>query len=316
MDPKLKILYFVADLIAPLAVGYLLARHTRLSRKTPDHMMTFGIVVVAPLLLAVSMWGAALSLEMIWLPVLGVVMQVVPGAVGFLRVRRKYADPGEQGSFLLATMLSNRGVVGALSVVILYQEQAYVWARLVMLFSPFIAYAFCFPMARRFYQISQQREDRPPPWYTALLTRNQIPLLGLAAGLALNLAGPPRPQILGRLFMVWVHVLAWVFIVPLGFGLDLGEVRRYWTGAIELLGIKFILTPLVIFLLAVAMGLRGEMLYTVTILAAAPTAVTAVIVARLNRINMHVAMAAMILTTLVYIVVVFPLVLLVFGTGA
>ena len=315
MDPRIKIAYFVLDLVAPVTVGYLLGRSGRLSRKTPDYMMTFGIVVLAPLLLLTTMWGARLDVRMIWLPVLGIAMQIIPGLIGFLRSRRKYDHPSEQGSFVLATMLSNRGTVGTLSVVILYQETGYVWARLVMFFAPFVMYLFCYPLAQRFHQIGRRQQGERPKLRTLLLSRNQIPLLGLAAGLALNLAGTPRPEILGSLFMVWVHVMAWVFIVPFGFLIEPAQIRRYWTGTLELLGIKFFLTPAVIYLLGYAVGMRGAMLNTVTILAASPTAVMAVVAARLNRINMHLAMTAVVLTTLVYIVIVFPVILFVFGAG-
>jgi len=64
---------------------------------------------------------------------------------------------------------------------------------------------------------------------------------------------------------------------------------------------------------ALAMGLRGDMLATVVILAASPTAIMAVVAGRLTRINLNLALTAFVLTTVVYIVVVFPLLLLIFG---
>jgi predicted permease len=56
-------------------------------------------------------------------------------------------------------------------------------------------------------------------------------------------------------------------------------------------------------------GFRGDLLAALTILAASPTAIMAVVAGRLYKLNVDLAMAAFVLSTAVYIVVVFPVIL-------
>ncbi|NQU09580.1 AEC family transporter [bacterium] len=107
-----------------------------------------------------------------------------------------------------------------------------------------------------------------------------------------------------------IHVLAWLFVFPLGYAMDFSQMRRYWSDLPELFVIKFLVTPALIFALGWLVGLRGDALYAVTVLAASPTAINAVIAARLHQINVHLAMAALISTTTAYILIVLPLILL------
>jgi len=58
-----------------------------------------------------------------------------------------------------------------------------------------------------------------------------------------------------------------------------------------------------------AVGLEGVHLHSLVVLAFAPTAINAVVAAKLHDLNVHVATAAFVLTTGVYLLVVFPVML-------
>jgi len=309
LDAKLKVLWFAIDLALPLACGYLLHYFGWLSRRHGDVIIKFTLRVVATALSLVSFWGAALALQLIWLPILGVAMQIVPGVVSGTLARRKYDGPLEQGGFVLATMLSNRGVVGTLSVFILYGEQGYVWARLVMLLAPLVQYLICFPLAQ--YYSARHRGDinGRPSLVSVLFSWNQMPVLGIAIGFALNFFDVARPGPIGDALPWMVHVLAWGVVLPLGASLNFRQLPRFLPDMIELLALKFMVTPLLVGLLSYAIGLRGDVLAAVTILAASPTAIMAVVAGRLYKLNVDLAMAAFVLSTVVYIVVVFPVIL-------
>ncbi len=225
-------------------------------------------------------------------------------------MRGKYAHGPERGSFILATMLSNRGIIGTLTVFILYQQEGFAWARLVMLMNPIMFYLVCIPLAQ-YYAPPTEQTQRPPMW-RLFFTRNQVPLLGIALGLVLNGLGPAQPDAVQHLFPWLVQALAWMFLLPVGYAMRFTRMRGYWVDLLELFGIKFLLTPLAAGLLGWAVGLRGDLLATVVILGASPTAVLAVVAGRLTRINIDLALAAFVLTTVAYLLVVFPLILLIF----
>lgn len=312
MDARLKLLFFFVDLVLPLLVGYALCRTRVMRKETSDRIMVVNLLTLAPLLAALSFWTVKLDVTMIWLPILGVVMQVIPGAVGYATVRRKYAGPLEQGSYIMSTMLSNRGVVGVLTVYILFGEPGYAWSQLVMLLAPVTLYMFCFPLAQYFQASHSGDSSSKPSLQSILFSRNQLALLGIVAGVWLNLRGIERPAVMDDAFGWLVHLFSWAFVLPLGFTLDLREMKPYWRDMIDLLAIKFILTPLAMYPICLAAGLSGHVLDTLIILAASPTAIQAVIAGRINKLNVHLTMAAFVLTTVVYMVAVLPVLLLIY----
>lgn len=314
MDPTLKLLFFLVDLVLPLVVGYLARRHGWWTERFTHRLMMGDLLVVLPILIALSVWTLSLSWEMLWLPVMGVVMQLVPWGVGYWRAGQRFTDPLEKGAYLLSCMFSNRGVVGILTVFVLYGEQGYALGILVMFLARPMLHLVGFPLSEYYAQKSRtQQEQQKLRWLPLLFNLKQVPTLGIFVGLALNLSGMSRPVVWGGAFDVLVHVMAWGFVLPLGYGLDMGQMRGFWRRLGDLLAIKFLITPLVVWLLVLALPLDPMARNCLVILSFSPTAINAVIAAKLHGLNTHLAMAAFILTTLVYMLVLLPLFLLAWG---
>ena len=315
MNIYIKIIYFFSDILLPLVMGYLIRRF--ISEKTVifDRMIKWNILFLIPFLSLISFWIIELRVHLIWLPVLGVVMQVIPGVAGFFRARKKYESPLDQGGYILSAMLSNRGIVGMISVFILYGEEGYALVRLVMLFAGFVLYLICFPLARHFYSVHDNSQKNHRSLINILFDRNQTPLLGIMGGILLKYAGIERPPFFTGIFSVFIHVIAWFFILPIGYSMDMEQVRFHLRGTKEILLIKFILTPFITYILAWIMGLDGISLYTVLILSMTPTAINALITSKIHKLNFHLAMSAYLLTTAVYLFILFPLVFCLFVVG-
>jgi len=310
--PRLKILYFFLDLILPLTVGYILCRRPRVMRVL-DKVMVVNLMTLGPVLSTLSFWAIQLRPALLWLPFLGLAMQLIPGGVAFLRARRKFVDPRDQGSYILSTMLSNRGTVGVLTAFLLLGEASYAPAQLIMLLAPAVTYFFCFPLAQRFRTEHGEHQHSRPPLISSLFNRNMAPALGIIAGLALNYSGMKRPDVMATAFPWLLHANMWLFILPLGAAINLDKMHCYWRDICELLGIKFVLTPAVVYALARLANLARENIPVVVILACAPTAILAVVAVKLHDLNIHLAMAAFVLTTLTYLVVILPALGYLFG---
>ncbi len=313
MDPQLKILYFFIDLVLPLAIGYLLRRFRVLKMAVFDRVMLANLVVFVTALTLFSLWNLDLRVRYVWLPVLGVLMQLLAGAVGFLMVRGQRLKPIDEGSFLISAMLSNRGVVGVLSLFVLFGETGYAYAQMIMLLAPVVTYAFCFPLAGWYRHAEQAETGTRPSLWAALVNVTQIPTLAVVAGLALSAADVPRPEAIATVFPFLVHLTAWLFGVPLGYSLEFSEIGRYWKNIGSLSLIKFIITPAAVYGLAVLLGFSGIPLACLVILSCSPTAINAVIVAKLQGLNVHLSMSAFVLTTVVYLAVVLPILFLIFA---
>lgn len=306
-----KLLLFLIDLILPICVGYLLQKQKRFGDPFFNKVMRFGIVFVIPVTVVISFWGRGISLENIWLPILGVMMQMVPFGIGYTIAKRKYTSSSEQGSYILSAMLLNRGVAGSLSVYILFGEAGYSAAQLVMLLGNLVLFAFCFPMAQYFSEQDKAEKSARPTLKSIIISPTQLPTLAIAVGIILFFSGIKRPPILADVLDAGIHITAWVFLVPVGFSINFEKMKRYWKSILDMLGIKFILTPLLLYLPGRLLIHDDITLYTFLILAASPTAYNAVVTAKLNKLNVHVATSAFILTTAVYVLVIFPMFLLI-----
>jgi len=307
----IKLMYFVFDLILPLSLGYVLSLRLKDLKKLFDTILDVNILVLSPVLAILSFWIIRLDAQLIWLPIFGVVMQFVPGTVGYIISRKRYKDPLDQGSYILSTMLSNRGNVGMLTCFILYGELGYALNQLVMLFSNMVQFMFCFPMAQYFYELSANSGQKARLSVKSILfNKRQIAVLGLFVGFLLNMRGIPRPKVFDDFFQYSIHVNAWTSIVPIGYFVNLSEVRKYIGHIWDVVAVKFLLTPLVVYLLAVLIIKDPTALRVVLILSISPTAINAVVTSKLYKLNIHVSMSAFLLTTGIYIFLVFPILIL------
>lgn len=312
MNVGIKILYFFTDLILPLVVGYVIKERGKIRQEFFDKMIVFSIVVLAPVLTILSFWTIDMDRGLIWLPILGILMQVIPGVLGFIVAKIKYKNPLEQGSYILSATLINRGVVGTLSVFILFGEAGYAYAQLMMLLSNVYLYMFCFPLSEYFYQLHEGGERNKISFRKIIINRNQIPVLGIIIGLALNYSSLNRPVIFDGAFDFIVHLNAWISLLPVGFSMDFKEMRKYMNTMWEMLGLKYIATPIITYSIARLVISNPIVLYSVLLLTVAPTAINAVTTAKLTKLNIHVATVAFLVTTTVYIFAVYPMIYMVF----
>jgi len=306
MDLITKVAYFFFDLLLPLAVGYFFRRQARWGESFFQRLMTLAVWLVYPALALLGLWQTPLTFELVWLPVFGLVMSVIPGVIAYFRARAKYADRIDQGSYILAAALSNTVTLGGISAFILYGESGFAYVQLITLLSGFFLFFVCFPLAQ-YYSRSCQDDGRRMTAASVVLSPNQLPVLGLIAGAALSYSGLPRPAWGGAIFDPLVHLGAWMMQVPVGYFTDFGEMRRYWLKTADLTLIKFAATPILTYLAAQTVISDRLALYTIFLTASTPTAIFAVIAVKLHRLNLHITMAAFVLTTAVYLLLVYPL---------
>lgn len=306
MDIKIELLYFAVDLLLPLMAGYYLRRKKLASDRIMDWIVSFNIVIITSLLSLFSFWGLKLDASLLWLPVLGVGVSLVPGLLAYLRSGRKYVSELDQGSYILAAALSNMGTVGGLSVFFMYGEIGYAYTQLMTMFFNVVVFAVCFPMAQYYYLKSRPGGSLQIPWLSLFLNRNQLPIVALLLGLALSGLGIARPPVIGDIFPALLHIAAWTALIPVGFSLNFGEMKKYYSDALDLIPIKFVITPLAIY--AAAKATIGDAVIdnTVLVLASTPPAINSVLTAKIHNLNVDIAMASFVILTALFLVVVYP----------
>ncbi len=305
-----QLLIFLFDLPLPLLCGYLLVKTGRFSSKTFDPLITLTILLILPVLAMLSFWGVALEWRLLSLPILGLAMQLVPGAFAWIRAESKFTGPLDKGSYVLSNLLCNRGVLGGLAVFILFGEQAYAYAQLTIVLGMPVLLGIGFPAAHYYQNKHNGIAGQGVSIKKFLLDKRQVALIGLMIGLVLNMLGIERPEALSTIFSLLIHVVAWALLVPVGASIAFSEMKAHWKQVIDILPLRFILCPVLFYVLGMLVGLQGVVLYTVVVLSATPTAINAVVTSKLYNLNLHLATAAFVLTTVVYMALIFPLLLL------
>jgi predicted permease len=301
------IVSFCCDLILPVIVGFMLRRLSTLDAKIMDRIMLLQLFLLLPISTALSFWVVSIEPFLLGLPFIGALMILLPGAMGLSYLRLRFQDPLEQGSFLLSVMLANRGVVGAISVFIIFGETGYAYAQLTMMLAPPIVYLLCFQLAQHFSRIGTHNNIDRMSFKSLFLHPRQLPLLGIILGLVLNICKIPRPKPLGLALPFLIHIGAWLFLVPIGYSFNPARIRPYIFKIWDILIIRHILTPGLIAMIGYLVGYRGTALSCLVVLSGSPVAITAVVVSKLFDLKTDLASSGFIMSTSFYLCLVFPM---------
>ncbi len=271
-----RILLVFTDILLPLAAGYLLKIHNLMPQKACDWLIRFNVVVMVTVLTLMSFWVHEL----------------------------------DRGAYVISAMLSNIGTIGGLCAFILYGEEGFAYVQLVAAPQNILMVAAAFPMAKYYYEkhhAAQRQAKLQLSFREMFITWNQIGILGMAAGILLQVFGVSRPPALGILFHNLVHVLAWVSLLPVGFLIDFGRARFYYRKVISMLWLRFVIVPVLFYLLFKLLFTDQVLLGSLLLMAATPAAINSVITAQLYKLNVDITIASFLLTTVVFVLVVFPL---------
>ena len=308
-ESYLRILYVATDLIAPLVVGYFLHQKNIIDGDTVNRLISFNVVVVYTALSFLSFWVLPLSWEVAIVPLFGTLFILVPGAVAEITFAKKHKNPLNRGAYIISAMLSNIGTLGGVCAFILYSEQGFAYAQLVGAAQNVLLVLVCFPLAEHYhamYRLHGKTEGKRPTFREMFLTKNQMTLVGMAAGIFLNAGGVSRPEIFSPIFQALVHFGAWTALLPVGFLIDFKRANVYYKKVFDLVPLRFVVTPLFIGFTSRLLFSDATLLNTLLIVSMAPTAINAVIAARIYRLNVNMTISSFILTTTVFLLVLFP----------
>lgn len=299
-----------ADILLPLILGMALRRWS-LSRDILRLVIKANVVAVATFLSVVSFWSVHVTKELLWLPISILPICFIPVLVFYGWQKKRFQSPLDQGSYMISMMLGNIGTLAGLCAYVLYGEKGFAYVQLIAVPQILIIVLFCFPMARRFYEAwasTGKKEEQKTSFLRLLLTPNQLPALGVLAGLLLSGFHVERPAAVGTLFTILIHVSAWMGMMPVGYDLKLGSVGTYALKLWPIFPVKFILLPAVLYGLTSLFVSDPAMMTCVVLSAGAPTAIFAVAAAQLYGLNVDLAESSFVTTTLAFLFVLYPLV--------
>ena len=311
-----RLIYLGTDLILPLIVGYLLYQRRLLSDAAVNLLIRINVVVFFTLLSLFSFWALPLTRDLVILPAFFAFIILFPGFISWRFLGRRFHSPIDRGTHLISALLSNIGTLGGICAYIIYGERGFAYAQIGGACQNLILVLLAFPAAQYYYLLHKNRGRRARlegrGFFGLLVSWNQISILGMAAGLLLNAGGVVRPPVLSDAFGCLIHVSAWFAMLPVGSLINFRRARHFVYLTLDMIFLRFLLVPLVTFFAARLIISDPLVRNVLVIFASVPAAINATLTARLYQLNVDYTIAVFLVTTVLYLIVLFPAVFFLF----
>lgn len=311
-----RLIYLGTDLILPLIVGYLLYQRRLLSDAAVNLLIRINVVVFFTLLSLFSFWALPLTRDLVILPVFFAFIILFPGFISWRFLGRRFHSPIDRGTHLISALLSNIGTLGGICAYIIYGERGFAYAQIGGACQNLILVLLAFPAAQYYYLLHKNSGRRARlegrGFFGLLVSWNQISILGMAAGLLLNAGGVVRPPVLSDAFGCLIHVSAWFAMLPVGSLINFRRARHFVYLTLDMIFLRFLLVPLVTFFAARLIISDPLVRNALVIFASVPAAINATLTARLYQLNVDYTIAVFLVTTVLYLIVLFPAVFFLF----
>lgn len=299
----------IIDILGPLALGYILKQAGIINDKTCDRIILFNVLVMMTVLNIMSFWVLPISGALIVVPLLSVFMCLISCLMASHFFSSIFSDERDKGALVMSAMLANIGTIGGICAYIIYGEEGFAYVQLFAMPQNVLMVACAFPLAQYYYG-KYASNAAGMQWSfnfrKMFLTRNQISILGMILGLSFQIFEIERPAVVGWFFHYLVHILAWVSLMPVGCLIDFHGASRYLKKSCVLIPLKFLIVPAIITGIATLYTDDPILLGAILISSATPSAINAVITARLFKLNVNITIAAFLVTTLFFVCILFP----------
>ena len=305
-----RLVYLLTDLILPLIVGYLLYQRHLLSDAAVNRLIRINVIVFFTLLSLFSFWALPLTRDLLMLPAFFAFIILFPGFISWRFLGRRFHSPIDRGTHLISALLSNIGTLGGICAYIIYGERGFAYAQIGGACQNLVLVLLAFPIAQYFYLLHKARGRTPRlegrGFLGLLVSWNQLSILGIAAGLLLNAGGIVRPAVLAEAFSYIIHISAWFAMLPVGSLINFHRARHFVYLTLDMIFLRFLVVPLVTFLIARIFISDPIVQNALVIFASVPAAINATLTARLYRLNVDYTIAVFLVTTVLYLTVLFP----------
>jgi len=249
------------------------------------------------------------DLKIFAMPFIGTTALVLGGFLAFwfskvLRMSRK-----QTGAYIVAGGFTNIGSIGGLLCFIFLGEAGYALMPFYKLFELFSYYGVGFPIAKSYSLDVAETERFSERMKKVLLDPFMLVALGsILAGVALNVSGLERPNFYGTINAIFVPTATILLLTSIGMAVHFGRIGKYIKEGLLIALIKFIIVPVVATTLAYLVGFgridQGLPLKVVMILSSMPVGFNAMVPPTIYDLDVDLANANWLVTTLSLIIVI------------
>jgi predicted permease len=315
-----KFAFTAIVVILAMTGGYLCRRLRWLQESAGEVIMTIVAVYGYPGVGFLTLWGTTLDSSDVLMPLLAVVHSTVMTFLSLALARYFTTERAERGLFAVAGGLGNNGfTMGAFVLYLLYGEEGMGVANIYfILFMPVVV-LLMYPIARH-YATEQPQGSMASLIWRSLIDWRSIGLPVSLLGILLSALRVPRPGAIAAWHVVDILVCLLTPLAFFGIGLRLhfSKVIPLWRPILGLAVIRFVVAAVVGLALAYATWItpwafRGLRWNVYVVEAFVPTAVTMVAVANMFGLCPREASVLFVANTVMYLVLVLPVVLLIFS---
>ncbi|MHC4842236.1 MAG: AEC family transporter [Planctomycetota bacterium] len=314
---RLTIMLFV--LVGGCLSGYISSNHFDVSENYAKKIMTFTLCTFEWLIVLFVIWLLKLKLELIVLPIFAVVlMSIITLLSASFYHHSKNTEDKSRITLTLAGGISNVGYTGGAFVCYgLFGLQALGFAQLYLIFWFPLVFIVFFPLLkiREIRTIDSSHKIRV---YHILDPRMMLIPAALVA-VILNLTRVSVPSFITRFYIIDILVFTSSLLTfySIGLRVKLTRIRDYFRNYYPVLAIKFLLTPAIAFALLFMISIFSISLTelarnVIIILSFSPCGVMMVTMSNVFNLDGPLASAVWVASTVVYVILIVPILCLVF----
>lgn len=315
---RLRLAAMLAVLVAGLVSGYLANNRLGLPEHYAKKIMTAVLVSFNWLIALLVIWRMQLSSQLVWLPIVGLVLMLVITALSTGLFYFLDLDRRSRLTLILAGGLSNVGYTGGAFVCYaLFGTEGLGLANIYLVLSLPAAYLIFLPMLKA----HELRARHPTAKFKLkqMLDLRFLAIPAIIAAIILNLTGIEIPDFIPKLHIVdiFVYVASGLAFFAIGLRVNLSRLKNYVNLYFLLGAVKFILTPAAALLLIWLLTLSGQNLTepaqkVIIVLSITPSAVLMVTMSNVFDLDGPLASALWVVTMVIFVVIVVPVLFFVF----
>lgn len=313
-----KLLFSLGLVMGGLALGYILQildQKGRLQLPLPvtqlrKLLQKAGLLFFMPISFVGAVWIIRIDdIRIVTLPLLCLLAIALGGVLALGTARGMGLGRKQTGAYFTCGAFSNLGSIGALVTFVFLGEQGFAIVPLYKLLEQPFYYAVGFPIAK-YYSAEEIRNERIQNRLKEVFTDVFVltALIAIALGAILNLTGIDRPGFFGWVTSVFVPVGTFILLVSIGLAMRFSSIKDYFRESLAIAAVKFIAIPLVIGTIAVILGFGsiddGLPLKVVLILSSMPVAFTALVPPSIYDLDIDLANACWLTSTLALIIII------------
>lgn len=306
-------------LVVGLVSGYLAGSRFGLSENLAKKIMTVVLVCFSWLIALLVIWSMKLSRQLIWLPIVGVVLMLIITALSAGIFYLLESDRRSRLTLILAGAISNTGYTGGAFVCYaLFGMVGLALANIYLLLCLPVFYLVYLPFLK--FRELRSKDGNARLKLDFLLDLRMLVAPAIIAAVILNLMKIKPPAFITKFYIVdfLVYIASGLSFFAIGLRVKLSRLKNYINLYFPVAAVKFILTPAVALLIIAVLKLAGQNLDSlfqkvIIVSSATPSAVLMVTMSNVFDLDGPLASALWVITMAIFAAVVVPVLFLLFA---